>query len=284
MFQGDAQRYFTGLRLFCIPHAGGAASAFRGWRSRLLPEIEAISVQLPGRESRLREPLLTTMEEVVQDLMRAIRPWIAEGRPFAFFGSSLGALIAFETAHAIRCTSGREPAHLFVSAAGAPHCEPPLPPIAHLEDGPFLDEVQRRYAGIPDVLLKDPGYRSILLPALRADFSLMEQYEPRPPAPLSCPITAFAGRFDATVALEAVDAWRSQTTARFERVDLDEGHLYLESAQAILIRRIRHELLSPVSPFSETDTLLHSQTSTDKPLERLPLAAARLPGRARFGG
>jgi surfactin synthase thioesterase subunit len=244
MFQRPPSRNDSVIRLFCVPHAGSGATAFRGWAEPLLPEIEATVVELPGRESRFRDVPYPRMEPLVNDLATAVIAALAEDQPFAFFGNSLGSLIAFETLHEIHRRTGREALHLFVSASGAPQCEPPLPPIGHLADRELVRAVDERYGGIPAVVLADEEFLAAILPTLRADICLLETYQRPEPKPLMCPVTAFAGLRDATVPLEHVEAWREQTTGPFERVFLNEGHLYLQTARDFLVQRVRDNLLA----------------------------------------
>lgn len=244
IFQRPPSRSESVIRLFCVPHAGTGATAFRGWAPLLLPEIEATVVELPGRESRFRETPYPRMEPLVSDLAAAVTGCLAEDQPFAFFGNSVGSLIAFETLQEIRRSTGREAMHLFVSAAGAPQCLPPLPAIGHLSDPELVRAVDERYGGIPAPVLADAEFLAAILPTLRADICLLEAYLRPGLQPLSCPVTAFAGLRDRTVPRDHVEAWREQTTAGFENVALDEGHLYLQTARDFLIGRVRDRLLA----------------------------------------
>lgn len=244
MFQRPPSRDDSVIRLFCVPHAGTGATAFRGWTERLLPEIETTVVELPGRESRFRETPYQRMGPLVSDLAAAVTDCLSEDQPFAFFGNSLGSLIAFETLHEIRRQSGREALHLFVSASGAPHCQSPLPPIGHLDDHDLVRAVDERYGGIPAPVLADEEFLAAILPTLRADICLLEAYQRDRPQPLSCPVTAFAGLRDTTVPFAHVEAWRDQTIRHFERFFLEEGHLYLQSSRDFLIQRVLNELLA----------------------------------------
>lgn len=106
------------MRLFCFPHAGGAASYFHSW-SRSLPEdVEVLALQYPGRQDRGGEPCVRTIPELADQIHAAIRPRLAE--PFAFLGHSVGAVLAFEVACRIARDGGAGPAHLFVSGRRAP--------------------------------------------------------------------------------------------------------------------------------------------------------------------
>src|SRR5689334_9327956 len=105
------------LRLFCLPYAGGGISIFRTWSQYLPPTIEVCAIQLPGRENRLREPAFTQITPLIQALDAAL-PSLLD-KPYALFGHSMGAIIAFELARLLlpRNTPLR---HLFVSGRIAP--------------------------------------------------------------------------------------------------------------------------------------------------------------------
>src|SRR6185295_11175567 len=82
------------LRLFCFPYAGGGASAYRGWATALPSDLEVCPVQLPGRESRLREAPFTRPEPLIQTLADVLEPHL--DLPFVLFGHSMGGMISFE--------------------------------------------------------------------------------------------------------------------------------------------------------------------------------------------
>jgi surfactin synthase thioesterase subunit len=232
------------VRLFCIPHAGVGISAFRGWKEQLQPDVEVIPVKLPGRESRFRDKPHHDMRILTCELIEAVLPCIDSGQKFAFFGNSLGGLIAFETLQGIECRTGLRAMHLFVSAAGAPHVTPPLPPLSHLDDRELIREVSDRYGGIPDLVLQDEEFLALAVSCLRADMHMLETYERRQPAPLFCPITAFGGTRDRTIPVDHIGQWSKHTSSSFNRILLDQEHLYLQSARDELTAHIRGTLLA----------------------------------------
>ena len=89
-----------------------ALRSFRGWPDALTEKIELRVAQLPGRGSRLREGRFEQMKPLAETLAKALHPLL--DRPFAFFGHSLGVLVAFEVARNLRAR-GFVPQHLFVS-------------------------------------------------------------------------------------------------------------------------------------------------------------------------
>nr|QEO74578.1 thioesterase [uncultured bacterium] len=212
------------LRLFVFPHAGAGAASYRAWAGALPPDVQLALVQLPGREARLAEPPFRRMHDLVDALVPALRPHL--DAPFAFFGHSMGAHVAFEAARALRA-EGHEPMHLVVSGNRAPHLPFPRPRIHHLPEERILAEFQR-LGGTPPEILADVQLMTLLLPVLRADLELCETYVAEPGASLTCPVTAFGGTRDPDVPPAALDAWRECTTGPFARHLFQGTHFFLQ--------------------------------------------------------
>src|ERR1700683_5552118 len=141
------RRNSAALRLFCFPYAGGGASAYRTWNKELTSDIEVCWIQWPGRENRIRERPFETIDELVPALVNDLSEWLVP--PFAFYGHSLGAKIAFETTRHLRRPGSVQPSHLFVGASQAPQLPWPHPPLHVLREDEFIKEVQKRYGGVP---------------------------------------------------------------------------------------------------------------------------------------
>jgi medium-chain acyl-[acyl-carrier-protein] hydrolase len=238
-FAGKPPDRAAQIRLFCFPYAGLGASAFRRWNGLFDAEIDVCAVELPGRETRQPEPLMRSMDAIVDAALAALAPY-AE-RPFALFGYSMGALIAFELARRL----GANPflRHLFVAARRAPQCAEPLGRIADLDDARFVDAVQSRYGGIPAPVLACPELLELLLPRLRADFEVLESYVYREHEPLPCGISVFGGIDDPTVARAELSAWQTQTAEPGIRLRmLPGGHLFLQEQRSALADAIASDL------------------------------------------
>jgi medium-chain acyl-[acyl-carrier-protein] hydrolase len=222
------------IRLFCFPHAGAGTLLYRSWATELAPAVEVCPALLPGRESRANEPPAERIEELVSSLTAAIRTLL--DRPFAFFGHSMGAGIAFELARSLRRAGLRLPVALFVSGARAPQYRLNWQPGPEPTDAELLDQL-RRLEGLP----ADDSLR-LALPLLRADTSLYRHYVYTPEPPLDIPIFAYGGDGDPNVRPEHLDAWREQTTALFERREFPGGHFYLRANQPELLEALRADL------------------------------------------
>jgi medium-chain acyl-[acyl-carrier-protein] hydrolase len=227
------ERPHAALRLFCFSHAGVGASAYRDWARMVPQEVELFAVQLPGRESRLREQCVTTIADAVGGVLCAFESLL--DRPFALFGHSLGALLAFETARQLAHDGGPKPLHLFASGRRAPHLPGRHAPIVPLDRHAFIEEITRRYEGIPPQVLREPELLDLMLPALRADMTMLETYTFADRPPLSCPITAYAGSDDHEVHREELLAWRVHTRSAFDYRIFPGSHFFIQSARAALV-------------------------------------------------
>ncbi|MFH9065072.1 thioesterase II family protein [Streptomyces coeruleorubidus] len=227
-------------RLFCFPHAGGGAVAYRTWARLLAPGgVEVIAVRLPGRETRFAETPLTRVEDIVPPLMRELAPWL--DRPHAWFGHSLGAVLAFEACRAVRARSLGEPVRLVVSGRPAPHLPLHLPPVHDAPLGEFLARL-RATGGTQAELLAAPAALSALLPMLRADFAAGETYRCRPAPPLDCPISVYGGSGDPYAGAGDLRAWERYTAADCAVRIFDGGHFYLHDHPEPVIAALASDL------------------------------------------
>lgn len=227
------------LRLFCLPHAGGGAGAYRSWVDGLAPEIEVLPVQLPGRETRFLERPFDNMEALLDTLEWALRPFL--DKPFAFFGHSLGALVGFELARRLQLQN-IVPQHLFVSGYGAPHLPVKLPPMHHLDDAAFAAALSELDT-VPTAVLENEELLSLLLPMLRADFAVYERYVFCPAAPLLCPITMLGGDLDPLVSPEMLTAWAVHSVEPGAVHLISGDHFYLQGQETAVWQIIQSACL-----------------------------------------
>lgn len=233
------QNSHASLRLFCFPYAGAGASIFCPWAAELAPDIEVIPVQLPGRENRLSEPLFTEIFPLVETLSQHLLPYC--DRPFALFGHSVGALVAFELARSLRRHDYPQPIHLFISGREAPDRGPASPPIHQLPDAEFITEL-RRYNGMPDTLLQNPELMELFLPILRADLALNETYHYEAEPPFNYPISAFAGLEDSEATPEEISLWSQETCQEFTLKIFPGDHFFIKSEPLPVLAAISEQL------------------------------------------
>ncbi|MDZ4802377.1 MAG: glycosyltransferase [Bryobacteraceae bacterium] len=214
------------LPLVCLPWAGGGTLQYLRWRAALNGVAMPVAVRLPGRESRLKEPPLESMDAILDVLEPAVKKL---GR-FALFGHSMGGGIAFELARRIR------PELLIVSAARAPQYRMRPSTAPEPTDAELIDQIRAHGGQLPEQGL------DLLLPALRADTRLYRQWVFAGGEPLDVPIVACGGADDPSVHREHIEGWSEQTTAEFVAHEFPGGHFYLSSAESQFLVTLRNHL------------------------------------------
>ena len=226
-------------RLLCFPQGGGGATGFNEWPGHLPEDIEVCAVQLPGRGRRMFEDPPTSIDQVLVALRERFQPF--RETPVAFFGHSLGAWVAFEFARQLQ-REGVTVAHLFVSGQCAPHLPDPEAPIRTWPDREFIAEVHRRYRGFPEEILRDDETLALLLPALRADFTMKETYRYLDGPLLECPISSFGGHQDGSVSVEELEAWGDRTCGTFGFGMFPGDHSFIDSARESVLQSVALDL------------------------------------------
>jgi medium-chain acyl-[acyl-carrier-protein] hydrolase len=229
------------LRLLCCPYAGGGVGVFRTWSERLGPDVEVSALQLPGRFGRFGEPPYRRLDALVQDALEPLRAWLRP--PYGIFGHSMGALIGFELTRALRAAGEPLPEVLVVAAHRAPTVPGPPPSLHLLSDSEFLDYV-KRFDGLPEEIVAREELRDLVLPTLRSDFELCDNYDHRHGTPLGCPIVALAGADDRGVPPWCIEPWAEETGDRFEMHTIAGGHFFIDTARDEVLALIAAELES----------------------------------------
>jgi surfactin synthase thioesterase subunit len=220
--------------LICLPHAGSGPGIFRPWNSLGIPGVEVHPITLPGRERRLFEEPYLDVAAAVEGIAGELAPTLPTGRPVALFGHCLGALLCFELARRLRDLDGVPVAGLFVSGSAGPEARRDRRASDVGDDDEFLRAVEE-VAGYRDPAMDDPELRELMLPTLRADVRMHEDYRPAGSGPIDVPITALRGDGDAIVSAGEIAQWRAVTTAGFDAVELPGGHLYfVDQGRAVL--------------------------------------------------
>jgi medium-chain acyl-[acyl-carrier-protein] hydrolase len=224
------------LRLFCFPYAGGGSLVYRGWLEHFEPAVELCAIQYPGRENRIKEAPIERLPELIKWLVPDVLRF--SDLPFAFFGHSLGALIAFELMRRLRREYALVPRRLFVSAHGAPHRPRDRGDYHKLPDAELVERL-RKNKGSSDAVLDNAELMRLILPRLRADFALCETYVHQEEPPFAVPITVFGGTRDSSTPYTALQDWQKHTTGEFQVELLDGDHFFIHSAEPELLQQIK---------------------------------------------
>ncbi len=230
-------------KLLCIPHAGGAASAFLRWKPHLHPALELVPIELAGKGKRFLEPPYNSMEEAVFDLLAIVRE--QAGERYALFGHSMGALLVFELMHAISDAGLVPPVCAFFSGKNPPHVKPDR--LRHQLDDDGLWQEVARMGGTPKELLANRELKDLFLPILRRDFRLVETYVP--PAgrlPLDCPFVVLYGTGDFLTSPILMPEWEQYSSRPTTVHAVDGGHFFIldqaETVAALVNRTMQPHL------------------------------------------
>jgi surfactin synthase thioesterase subunit len=234
------------MRLFCFPHAGASSTIFNEWFSAFPPEIEVCGIEPPGRFARRSEPAHQNLHDFTSALLPALRSYL--DIPFALFGYSMGALMAFECARALRDHHLPEPAHLIVAAHKAPQRPTRYPAISGASEPEFIRQLEQRFGPLDPVIRTDPEMLAAVTQMMRTDLGVLERYKYRPAAPLSASILAIGGSQDAGVDATDLDSWSEQTQSSFRSAWLPGGHFFLRQHGAALRSLVQSELQPGSAP------------------------------------
>ena len=226
-------------RVLCVPYAGGSAQVFHALARSMPESIEVGAIELPGRWSRRREPLLKRVSDASRSLAEEIGR--LPPKPYALFGYSLGGFIAFETARILaRDAKQQQPRALIVAAIEAPTEKSGLPHLHTHPDAEFIRRhVQRYPGGIPPAVFGEPDLLEMLLPILKADMQMYETYQYSPGEALDYPIYAIAGEQDNLCSPSAMAGWKSQTSGLFFAETVAGNHFFINGA----VDRLRATIL-----------------------------------------
>ncbi|MFI6039935.1 thioesterase II family protein [Streptomyces sp. NPDC051315] len=222
----------SGTALVCVPFAGAGPSFFHPWRALSGGRCRVVPVELPGRERRILETPHRNVSEAAEHCVEDVVTGLGGSDRVVLFGHSLGAVLAYELAHLL--TTRHVPVErLVVSGSPGPWTQRERRATGLPEDE-FLARVEE-FAGFRHEALDHPEMRELILPTLRADCEMHENYVPSSDALLTVPICSLRGSSDGLVAADQAQEWQKATTGEFSYAEFPGDHMYLvDSAPEIL--------------------------------------------------
>lgn len=233
--------------LLCLPYAGRGASAYRTWSSALADVAAVVGVQLPGRESRFGEAADLDPDSLADAIADSITD------PYVLYGHSLGGRLGYEVVARLADRGAVLPRRLIVGGSvpvDLPN-EGALAGVSREPDEIIIDRLAR-LGGLPAEVLAAPELLELLMPAIRGDFSWIDNYRWAPRGPLPVPITAVCGSTDAVSSAAVGAGWSRHSAPGFQLHTLVGGHFFLHSAEQQLWQLLRQQLVAtgaaPVAP------------------------------------
>lgn len=229
------------FRLFCFPYAGGSATIFKPWVDLLPPSIEIQTLQLPGRPGRMNEAPVDEIDPIVEAATEAIEP--LTDVPYAFYGHSMGSLVAYEVTKRVWEEYRHGPTHLFVAARRAPHMISRNQTL-HVQPAEKVRDFLKTLRVVPAEVLDNKELMELLLPALRADLKLDGMYDYQPGTGVACPIVAFTGQDDEYVYRDEISGWSMHAGGGFDLRVLPGDHFFMDHPKhrLALIKAIEEEV------------------------------------------
>jgi medium-chain acyl-[acyl-carrier-protein] hydrolase len=227
-----------GIRLFCIPYAGGNPEIFLPWADYLSPRVELLAVRLPGHGPRIADPPCDQWDALLADILEGLASYL--GEPHAFFGHCFGGRLAYELAH-LACSAGHaQTKRLFVSACRSPDTQHAGRYVHELPDAEFMEVLRQR--GASDEILHNKSVMRYVLPAVRNEIRLAELWNNRHQTAVKVPITAIYATDDDEDGRPRMKGWPAFSTEGCELVEMRGGHFYLEDDPGVLLDVINPRL------------------------------------------
>ncbi|MCB8816718.1 thioesterase II family protein [Desulfosporosinus shakirovi] len=232
-------------KLFCLPFAGAGAMAYANWHRYFGWDVEVCPILLPGRESRISEPLIADAAEIAEEIYHGIQSEL--GEHFYIFGHSMGGIIAYELSQIIKWHENRYPEILFMSATTLK-----MPPKEKNIYEYSEEELARHLAnsgGTYAELLENREFRECYFPIIRNDYKLSETYISTVPK-IGCKIHAFASKEDREIGYEQT-LRLADYTDDFEITFFQGDHFYVKSSEEEICRKV-YELIRSSRPAAES--------------------------------
>jgi len=224
------------LRLFCFPYAGGNNSIYKDWDHEIDSDISIVTIHLKGRMERMGEEPINNMNLLVDELFENIKGFLNE--PFAFFGHSLGGLVAFALLKKIEKETDRRAQAIIVSASKAPHVYA-LNKINDYSDEHLTQKI-KNYGNTPDYVLESAELMELILPTLRADYMVLDSYDNCEDGKLTSPAIIFNCEDD--VAKEVSLQWQECFENECQYSTFEEGHFFINAQREKVISEVNKVL------------------------------------------
>jgi surfactin synthase thioesterase subunit len=226
------------INLICIPFAGGSEHSYRAYQKKVSDFFTVKVVSLPGRGSRMKEKLLFNLDALVDDVYAQIQ--FELDSPYALYGHSMGALIAYLLAVKIQRAGQTRPLNLFLTGAKSPTERAGDVSRHLLPKDRFIAEL-RLLGGCPEEMLNDEEMLNLFEPILRADFQAVESYKLVELAIIDVPLTVIVGSAERFSYSEA-SAWSKVCTCECHTLQLPGGHFFIFDHVEAILKTIAEKL------------------------------------------
>jgi surfactin synthase thioesterase subunit len=230
------------INLFCLPFAGGNKYSYRAYEKKAPPFLKILPVEYPGRGTRSTEPLLRSIDQLVNDVYNQLKQKFGE-KPYAIYGHSMGALAAYLLTEKVVANGHPPPVHLFVTGAQGPNA------LSNEEKKTYLlprEEFMKAITdmdGIPSELLMHKELLDYIEPILRADFTITDTYRHRQTDMLHVPITVITGSEEG-LKHEDILTWKDETTEQTDFYQMSGKHFFIAQHAEEIMRIVSTKIMA----------------------------------------
>lgn len=225
------------LILICVPYGGGWSTIFNSWERYLEPEVALLSAKFPGRGERMEEPSYENMRELVQEISPVIA---AYELPIVFYGGCFGGLCAYEIMKELQEHYNRKVKHFFTNSLISPRYIREEVFLSQWSKEKLSEELLRR-GELPEEVLGDEEVLDFLLPGIRADYKIYENYRYQETGKIDVNMSIFYN--DTTkIHQEADKDWEHLIYGSCERILMECENLFAAEAQIEIAKQINGRL------------------------------------------
>ncbi|ACB53109.1 polyketide synthase [Crocosphaera subtropica ATCC 51142] len=223
-------------RLFCLHHLGGNASLFQKWSSELEPKVEVVPLQILRKSQNINQTNENQFHLLIEAMEKVLAPYL--DKPFAIYGHSMGAIMAFELAQKLSQTQGKLLQHLFVSSSFSPQKINRV-----LKENQLSLEEILNVSEIPEEIRQDSSMMEEITSIFQVDLQLLKSYVYTKNSPLNCPISTFGGKGDPLIKQEDLLPWADHTHIGFRFMMFPGNHMFLMGkSHKLLLQTILKEI------------------------------------------
>lgn len=220
--------------VFLLPFSGASKYSYAPLQQFVPDHVTFVPVEMPGRGSRMREPLLRDLHQMADDAFSQIQSQLKA--PYILYGHSLGTNLAYLIALKIRTLGLPAPERIVLSGNGGASV-PPEKPFRHLMSPADFKAKLNEYGGSPREVLENDQLMEIFGPILRADFEAIETYQYEPVEPLDIPVTVLYGK-DESVTPEEAEKWQEETKQPIRVREFEGTHFFIFDHPQEIVREI----------------------------------------------
>ncbi len=212
------------IQMFALPYAGGSASTYSEWESKLKPWVELCPIEYAGHASRFCDPFYTSIEEAAEDISEIILK--QQKGDYVIYGHSMGCLVALETAFILEKKNAKLPKAIIVAATRPPHLLYKDKPLGDLSKEELMKEIASLGQFDPEVLECEELYEMIS-DIMYADVQMNTSYKRSfESGTISIPILSLTADKDDEAPVEDMKEWQKYTSGDFEFHLFEGDHFF----------------------------------------------------------